>query len=74
MFIETWVAAFIVVCVFFGALVCCFGWIVEGERLAKAQKENKKLIAENGRLLRVIDHLNGDLNIKAADKFYNKEN
>jgi Ni/Fe-hydrogenase subunit HybB-like protein len=73
MLIETWIAALIIVCVFIGAIISGFGWIIEGERLAKAEKENKKLIAENGRLYKIISHMNGIHNVEVADAFYHKE-
>lgn len=73
MIIETWVAACIVMAVFVMAGISILGWIAEGNRLERAEKENKKLIAENERLRRVINQINGIHNIEVATAFHNKE-
>ena len=73
MVIETWVAAFIIVAVFGMAAISVFGWIIEGQKLEREVSENKKLIKENERLHKIINQMNGLLNVKAADDFYNKE-
>ena len=74
MLIETWVAVMIIVCVFIGAIVSNFGWIIEGIKYEQEVKENKKLIKENERLHKIINQMNGLQTVKAADDFYNKEN
>lgn len=72
MLIETWVAVFIALCIFICAIVSGIGWIIEGERRAQTEKENKKLRAENGKLYKIIEHQNGLLNVQAADDYANK--
>lgn len=72
MLIETWIAALITICVFLSAIISGLGWIIEGERLAKAERLNRKLIAENGRLYKIIEHMNGIQTINAADAFHKK--
>lgn len=74
MLIETWVAVMITVCVFFIGVISLLGWIIEGERLSQEVKENKKLIKENERLHKIINQMNGQLNVKVADEFYNRGN
>lgn len=73
MLIEIWIAVLITICVFVSNFISIFGWIVEGERLAKEVKENKKLIAENERLRKVISRMNGIHNVEVADAFYHEE-
>ena len=73
MLIETWVAAFILIAVFGMAGISILGWIIEGQRLEQEVKQNKKLIAENERLRKIISHMNGIHNVEVADAFYHKE-
>lgn len=73
MVIETWVAASIIVAVFGMGLISIFGWIIEGERLERAEREIRKLIKENERLHKIINQMNGLQTIKAADDFNKKE-
>lgn len=72
MLIETWVAAILVLMIGIIAFIACCGWIKEGERREKAERLSKKLIAENGRLYKIIEHQNGLLNVRAADAYANK--
>ena len=73
MLIETWVAAFIIIAVFGIAGISNLGWIIEGQKLEREVKQNKKLIAENERLRKIISHMNGIHNVEVADAFYHKE-
>lgn len=73
MLIETWVAVILVLMIGFNAFLACCGWIKEGERREKAERLSKKLIAENGRLYKIIEHMNGLQTVNAADAFYHKE-
>lgn len=73
MLIETWVAAFILIAVFGMAFISIFGWIIEGNKLEREVEQNKKLIAENERLRKIISHMNGIHNVEVADAFYHKE-
>ena len=74
MLIETWVAVMITICVFIIGVISLLGWIIEGERLAREVKKNKKLIKENERLHKIISQMNGLHNIQVADEFYNRGN
>ena len=72
MLIETWVAVMIILSVFLLSLIGLCGWILEGIRLEKSERQNKKLIAENGRLYKIIEHMNGVQTVNAANEFYQK--
>jgi hypothetical protein len=73
MLIEIWVAAFIFLAVCGITAIALLGWISEGNKLEREVKQNKKLIAENERLRKIISHMNGIHNVEVADAFYHKE-
>ena len=73
MLIESWIAVMIVIFVFIITFISTCGWIIEGERLEKSEKLNKKLIAENGRLYKIISHMSAIHNIDEFDVLYRKE-
>ena len=50
MFIENWLAAVTFAGLFLLMLIPCAGWYVEGMRLEKAERQNKKLLQEKGDL------------------------
>lgn len=66
MIFESWIAVMITIGVFLLALVSIVGWIIEGERLSKERKENKKLLYENKKLSTKLSHRIALDNIKAA--------
>lgn len=72
MLIETWIAVLLVLMIGIIAFIACVGWIKEGERREKAERLSKKLLAENGKLYKIIEHQNGLLNVQAADDYANK--
>ena len=72
MIIETWVFVLIFLVISILALICAGGWIIEGERHSKEEKE---LRYEIKKLSTQLAHRIAIDNIKAANDYYNnKEN
>lgn len=63
MFIENWLAAVTFAGLFLLMLIPCAGWYVEGMRLEKSERLNKRLISENAAYKKEIKMLKMKLNI-----------
>lgn len=57
MYIENWLAAVTIAGLFLLMLIPSAGWYVEGQRLENAEKQNKRLLQENGDLRTEISRL-----------------
>lgn len=57
MYVENWLAAVILAGMFLLSCIPLAGWYVESERLERAEKQNKRLLQENGDLRTEISRL-----------------
>lgn len=57
MYVENWLAAVILAGMFLLSCIPLAGWCVESERLERAEKQNKRLLQENGDLRTEISRL-----------------